>query len=295
MKKALLLINPISGKQSVRMGLYGIVSNLSLKYEVTLHLTKSGEDVIKRAAACEFPCLIVCGGDGTLSGAVDGLLQNPRREEITLGYIPCGTSNDVAATLEIPRTLSAAALYVLRNSPKKHDVGLFNNRPFIYTASFGTFTKVSYETPQDLKNVFGPLAYVVGGAGELLDLPAYDLEITTPDKTLTLADITFAGISNTHCIGGGILHLPPDVARLDDGLLEFIAVKRPHNLIELENILRSLMMQTLNNEYITLLQAPSFHIASSRPVPWTLDGETGGEHEEADIACLPGALNFLRK
>ncbi len=295
MKKALLMINPKSGKQAAKLGFYSIVANLSLKYEVTVHITRSGEDIIKTARECTFPTLIVCGGDGTLSGTVQGLMENPAREEIKLGYIPCGTANDVASTLEIPKTLAAGALYVCRNSPKNHDIGRIGDRPFVYTASFGTFTKASYETPQDAKNLLGGFAYLLNGATELLDVKGYDISIEWEEGVLHKKDITFCGVSNTHYLGGGLIRYPADFAELDDGKLELITVVRPKNLFDLENIVRSIALREFNNEYISLIQSSHFKIRSVVPLSWTVDGENGGEMREADITCLPGALHLIRK
>ncbi len=294
-QKALLMVNPKSGKQAAKLGFYSIVSNLSLKYEVTVHITRSGKDIVQTARECSFPTLIVCGGDGTLSHAVEGLLQNPAREEIKLGYIPCGTANDVASTLDIPKSLAAGALYVCRNTPKKQDVGEIGGRPFVYTASFGTFTKASYETPQDAKNLLGGLAYLLNGASELLDVKGYDLTIEWDEGVLQKSDVTFCGVSNTHYLGGGLVRYPPEFAELDDGKLELLTVARPKNLFDLENIVRSIALREFNNEFVSLIQSSRFSLRARTPLAWTIDGENGGEMQKAEIVCLPGAISLIRK
>lgn len=295
MKNALLILNPKSGKQAARQNIYSILSNLSLKYEVTVHLTRSTEDIVQTAKECTHPTIIVCGGDGTLSNTVRGLMQNPAREEIKLGYIPSGTANDVASTLEIPKSMSAGALYVCRNEPQKHDIGLFGDRPFVYTASFGTFTRVSYETSQEAKNLLGSFAYLLNGASELLDVKGYDIIVETDEGTLEMKDITFCGISNTHYLGGGLIRYSPDFAELDDGKLELLAVSRPKNLFDLENIVRSIAKKEFRNELVTLVQSSHFKLRSPKALSWTIDGESGGELSQVEITCLPGALNMIRK
>lgn len=294
MKKALLLVNPVSGKQAAKQHLFDVVNNLSLKYELTLHLTKSTEDLIEKAKTTTFTRVIVCGGDGTLSGAVRGILDNPNREKIRLGYIPCGTANDVAATLGIPKSMSAAALYVVRNAAKPHDVGILNGRPFVYNASFGTFTRASYETPQDVKNMFGSFAYFLNGAQELLKLKGYDVTIECDGRVMEMKDITFCSISNTHYFGGGLVKLPTDFARLDDGKLELMTVSRPKHVFDLENIVRSIAQKEFNNELVMLTQAKEIKITSKVPLAFTLDGDNGGEYTEITIRCEKGAVNLIK-
>src|SRR4028118_400661 len=55
-------------------------------------------------AAREWPegLLIVAGGDGTINDAVNGLGKAGFPEGVTLGILPAGTGNDLAATLCIP-------------------------------------------------------------------------------------------------------------------------------------------------------------------------------------------------
>ena len=294
MKKALLLVNPKSGKQAAKQNFFDIINNLSLKYEVTVHITKSTEDLIETAKNTTFTRVIVCGGDGTLSGAVQGIMENPLHDKIRIGYIPSGTANDVASTLDIPKSMAAGALYVVRNGAKPHDIGIFNDRPFVYTASFGTFTRVSYETSQDAKNLLGGFAYLLNGAQELIRVKGYDVTIEYDGKVMEKKDITFCSVSNTHYLGGGLIKMPTDFARLDDGKLELLIVSRPKHLFDLENIVRSIAQKEFNNEFVTLVQAREIKIQSKTPLAFTLDGENGGEHTEVEIHCYEGGINLIK-
>lgn len=295
MKKALLMINPKSGKQTLRLHLMEVMDILSRKYDLSVHITRSSADITDTVRSAPFQTVIVCGGDGTLSNTVNGLLENPDRDDMTLGYIPCGTANDVASTLGIPRRFSSAAAYVCKNNPKPHDAGLFMDRKFIYTASFGMFTKTSYSTPQNMKNALGNFAYVLNGASELLNMKAYDIRIEYDGGSLEVRDAVFCGISNTLYMGGGLICLPSDFAVLDDGALELLVVKKPKNIFELENLVRYLVERQYNNEYITLLQSEAFSIHCQQPISWTIDGEDGGEHSEVSVSCIKHAINLIKR
>lgn len=295
MKKALLIVNPVSGKQVARDNFFDIVLALSQKYELTVHITKSTADLVETAEHCIYPTMIVCGGDGTLSGAVKGLLQNPHRDQIKIGYLPCGTANDVAHTLGIPKDLTEAAEYVCKNKAHPHDIGMIGNKTFIYTASFGTFTKTSYSTPQEEKQLLGSLAYVLNGAPELLDLPSYDVTFEYEGGVIHNKDVTFCGISNSFYLGGGVIRYPHDTEILADGKLELLIVSRPHSLLDLEEIVYAIATKEYHNDLVTLVKTPFVKIRSKTPISFTIDGDNGGKYSEIEIQCLPSAINIIRK
>ena len=73
-----------------------------------------------------------------------------------LGYIPAGSTNDFASSLKIPKNMEKAAQSIVTGVPVLVDAGQFCvDRSFIYIAAFGAFTEISYQTPQDKKNLFG--------------------------------------------------------------------------------------------------------------------------------------------
>lgn len=295
MKKALLIVNPVSGKQVAKDNFFDIVMALSQKYELTVHITKSAKDLVETAEKCIHPTMIICGGDGTLSGAVKGLLKNPNRDKIKIGYLPCGTANDVAHTLNIPKDLTEAADYVCKNKAYPHDIGLIGDTAFIYTASFGSFTKTSYSTPQEAKNILGSLAYVLNGASELLDLPSYDVSFEYDGGVIHNKDVTFCGISNTYYLGGGMIRYPNDPTILADGKLELLIISRPHNLIDLEEIVYAIASKEYNNDLVKLVQTSFVKIRSHTPIPYTVDGDNGGKYTDLEIRCLPSAINIIHK
>ena len=53
----------------------------------------------------------------------------------------------------------------------------FNEDTFVYVAAFGLFTEVSYKTSQQMKNIFGHVAYIMEGAKCLHDIPSYNMQV----------------------------------------------------------------------------------------------------------------------
>ena len=118
---------------------------------------------IRDRYATEFDRVVCCGGDGTLSEVISGLMKTTL-SSTPLGYIASGTTNDLAESLGLPKNILKAAELAAYGVPQPLDVGNFNHeRYFSYVSSFGAFTKVSYATSQAVKNIFGHLAYVLAG------------------------------------------------------------------------------------------------------------------------------------
>ena len=108
------------------------------------------------------------GGDGTFNEVVSGVIESGIR--VPIGYIPAGSTNDFASSLDIPKNILAAARDVVNGEPVSFDVGSFNGRNFSYVASFGAFTKASYATPQNVKNALGHLAYILEGINSIASI-----------------------------------------------------------------------------------------------------------------------------
>ena len=167
MKKLLFIFNPRSGKGQIKSALPDILDIMVKSgFDITVHTTQCQGDCteVVAARAKEFDRIVVSGGDGTLDEAVTGMMRLPIGERIPVGYIPAGSTNDYGNSLGIDKDMLHAAEIAVSGEPFKVDIGTFNNNSFVYVAAFGIFTEVSYQTPQDMKNIFGHAAYIMEGA-----------------------------------------------------------------------------------------------------------------------------------
>lgn len=283
MKKLLFIFNPLAGKGFIRGHLPGVLDAFTKAgYLTTAYPTQSKGDATRAAAELggEYDRVVCCGGDGTLSETISGLLSLDPAP--VLGYLPAGTTNDFSRNLKLPRGLEAAARTAVTGPVRKCDVGRFNGKTFIYVAAFGAFTDVSYDTPQEFKNAFGHLAYLLQGVTRLGSIRSYRLEIAHDQGTLE-DEFIYGMISNTVSVGG-FKSLPASEVQLDDGLFEVVLVKRPKTLPELQSIITALLQQKATDGGAVI----SFHtsrlrVACQEALPWTLDGEFGGDPQIADI------------
>ena len=293
----LFIYNPRAGRGRIRNELADILDIFaSGGYEITISPTRKNGDAEKVAAIREadFDIVVCCGGDGTLNGVIDGLLSAGLKTPI--GYIPAGSTNDFASSVGLPKGISECVSVILNGTAKHIDIGSFNGRYFSYVASFGAFTSVTYTVPQNLKNIFGHAAYVMGGINELAKLKPIHARITlepgTPEEQVHEGDYVLGTVSNSKSIGG-ILNLEKLDVDMNDGLMEVMMIKMPRDLIELSDIAASTLGGTFKSEQIETYSAHSVDIELDEGTHWTLDGEYEEGGKVCEIRMIKSAISLI--
>jgi len=293
MKKLLLIYNPHSGKGQLRPKLAAVLDVLTKAgWLVTVYPTQGKADATRVAVELggQFERVVCCGGDGTLNETVTGLMELEQRP--ALGYIPAGTTNDFSRNLSLPRGYEKLAAVAGGGVPRAVDIGRFNGKYFVYVAAFGAFTDVAYDTPQQFKNIFGHLAYVLEGISRLGSLKGYHLTVEH-DGGKEEGEYLYGMASNTVSVGG-LLGLPRETVALDDGLLEVVLVRMPRNGGELQAAISALLKQTTNEAAgVVGFHTSRLKITCTEALPWTLDGEFGGDPKEAEIENCKHAVTIV--
>ncbi|MCI9363997.1 diacylglycerol kinase family lipid kinase [bacterium 1XD42-1] len=291
-KNLLFILNPNAGKGEIRSKAVRILQLFSSAgYDVLVSPTsRAGEipEIIQRRAN-GVDLVVCCGGDGTLNETVTGLMKLDPRPP--LGYLPAGTVNDFASSLGISKDLEGAAQAVLSGSPVDVDIGRFGEQYFTYVAAFGAFTEVSYQTPQQSKNVFGRTAYVLEGLKRLTSLKSYQASIEYDSGTCQ-GDYLFGMISNSSSVGG--LKLLDDAQiSMNDGMFEVILIQKPDSLTEMQQVINAVLLHDYSSPLITGFRTSNLTVSCENETPWTLDGEFGGAPEKVEIENLHLALRVI--
>lgn len=298
MKKLLMVYNPHAGKVHIRSNLMDIIDVFSkAEYEVTVLPTQKKGDAEKAffERAGEYDLVVCCGGDGTLDEAVAGMVR--REEQVPLGYIPAGSTNDFARSLGMPKRMKKAAEVVVKQNLFSCDIGAFNRNTFVYIAAFGLFTSVSYETKQSKKNMLGHMAYILEGMKHLSVIPSYEMEFRyfqeeSLEEQIISGDFIYGMITNSMSVGG-FSNLTGKNVELDDGLFEVVLVTKPKNPIELNQLMVALSSRRMDAQNMYCFKTSKLEIKSKRAIPWTLDGEYGGNHEKVTIKNKKQALKII--
>ena len=293
MKSIYFIFNMKSGKAAISSKL-ALVTDAFTKagYEVTLHPTQSRGDASQAAVrACDkWYDLIVCsGGDGTLNEVIQGVMK--AKNKLPIGYLPTGSTNDFARSAGIPTNIEKAVQNVLDGSPKYFDIGKLNDRSFTYIAAFGAFIEVTYETPQNMKNILGHAAYILNGILHVGKIRSHRIKVTT-DTEVFEDDFIFGMVTNSSSVAG-ILSL--DDFLCDDGLFEVTLIKKPSNPIALQKTIRGLLKleNDLDTKYIKSFRASKVTFESSDEINWTVDGEFGGALSCAEIVNFNRAVEII--
>ena len=245
-KKLLFIVNPRAGKTKSHAPLFDAVSIYSeAGYLVSVRVTSRRGEATELAEelGAEFDLVVCHGGDGTLNETVNGVMRIPKEKRPAVSYLPGGSTNDFAASLNISSDPAKAARSAMRLQPRELDVGKFGERNFVYVASFGAFTKTTYTVPQDIKNVFGHFAYMLDGVKNLDTLCPYRMKITADGEVFD-GEYLFGAISNSTSIAG-LMKLSPETVSFDDGEFELLLVPVPRTPAAMQ----ALILALINKNY----------------------------------------------
>ena len=298
-KKLLLIMNPKSGVMLAPKYLSELVERFSRGGFLTQILMTTARGDARDFAAeygGEADVVAVSGGDGTLNEVIDGMITSGHNTSI--GYIPSGSTNDFANSIGLTGSIFDCVDTIIKGKAQPLDIGCFNGRYFSYVASFGAFTSVTYSVPQNLKNIFGHAAYVMGGITELTKLKAIHARITadpgTPDERTFSGDYVLGAICNSKSVGG-ILRLDKLDVDMNDGMMEVLLVKMPRDILELNDIAISMLGGSFTSDQIESFSAGNLDIEIEEGTHWTLDGE----YEEGSGLCkihtLRSAISLIKR
>jgi len=278
MKKVKLLYNPMSGNMKFPNFLDDFIDRFQRAgYEVSVFRSLKPGDIpkgLERVVEDEYDAIVAAGGDGTVNEVINKMLED--KIDIPLGIIPAGTANDFASHLNMPFEFRECFDTIVKGNIKQVDIGKVNERYFINVCAGGLLSTVSHEIDRKFKNTLGKMAYYLKGIEQLPKLKPIPLRITTKEEMLEEEVYLFLILNSQGA--GGFTKLAPK-ATIDDGLLEFVAIKaRPlHEIAAL--FVKILQGEHLNDKNIIYLQDDYFKVectdSTYDPHFSDVDGEKG--------------------
>lgn len=290
-----LIINPVAGRDTAPEHLPDINARLrSALGEVDIVMTIGSGDAERAAAqAAEdgYGRIVVVGGDGTLNEALNGAERAGRLEAVTFGIVPLGTGNDFASALGIHGVAEAVDVVVAGRAVKV-DLGALDGRIFVNTSAGGFVAEVSEALTPELKTLAGRFAFVLAGAGVLLDFDPVPTAVTldgaaAPDLSTALQMFV---VCNGPTIGGGRPIAP--AARLDDGLLDVVLVRATSTPEFIALLRRITAAEHVDDPLVTYRQVRSLELAFARTIAVNTDGEVL-TRQHCRYTIRPGALSML--
>ena len=294
MKKLLFIVNPKAGKAGIKADMLDIIVTFSQAgYEVTTYPTAGPEDAEQKVIAdgANYDLIVCAGGDGTLENTVCGYMQMGEKK-VPIGYIPVGTTNDFARSVGLSRKPAEAAVQIVNGEKTTLDVGKLDDKFFIYIAAFGLFTDVSYTTNQNLKKYMGQAAYVVEAIKNIAEFKPYNIKAQF-DGALVTGEYIYAMITNSFSVAGFKIRGAKHVI-LDDGKFDCLLVKMPHTVDELRQVFTAFLTNDIDdtNPMFYSCKASKIVIECDQEIPWTIDGEFGGNKKVAIVENVKQAFDI---
>lgn len=294
--KILVIYNPHAGGGRARRLLPAIRQHLAeraIAAEVVLTEARGHATTLaEQADFTAFDAIVAAGGDGTLFEVLNGYLRNPAAHKPPLGLIPNGTGNAFMKELGLRDSDWRKAIDILaRNQPRALDVGRLQTQGetwyFLNIVGMGFIAEIA-ATAARLKWL-GNAAYTLAVLLRLPWLKAQRLRLDI-DGTTVERDGVFVEVANSSYTGTSFLIAPE--ARLDDGLLDVVLLKRISRLGLLRLFRTVYDGSHIRHAQVEYLQVRSITVTESTPGQLVPDGEIFGS-TPARFECLPGAVRFL--
>jgi YegS/Rv2252/BmrU family lipid kinase len=286
MKRVVCIYNPMArrGPQVDRLraaldGLDGWEASL-VQTEAAQHAT----ELARRAAAQQVDTVLVCGGDGTVNEAANGLAGSATALAVVRG----GTSNVWAKEAGVPKDPVKAVRLVAEGERRRIDLGRAGERYFLLLASGGLDADTIRRVAPGLKSRFGAAAFLVTGIRNTFRYRGRYVELLADGEVLSGELYTFL-LGNTRSYGG-VLNIAQR-AQVDDGRLDLYLLRKGglHRMLWLAlKVLLRRHERDANVVYSSIKQV-SIETAG---MPAQVDGEYIGE-TPLRFEVAPGALEVI--
>jgi diacylglycerol kinase (ATP) len=291
--RALVICNPTSGGGAYGPDeLRGELDGMELDWVQT----EGPEDAIGAAEEWREGLLIVAGGDGTVNDVVNGLGRAGFPEGVTLGILPAGTGNDLAATLCIPEEAELAEDVIRQNRERRLDVARVRSegigeRFFINVATGGLGAEISNANNKVLKKRWGKLSYLRASLEVARNFEARELTLYFDGEGHQVKAVNIA-VGNCRYTGGGWPATPK--ANPEDGLLDVVVIETL-GAGELFDLAPAALAESsyLDKEGVLFVRAKEIRVETQPPgLEFTADGEVIG-NEPAQFSVLPQTLKVI--
>lgn len=234
------------------------------------------------AAERGLPLVFVCGGDGTLNEAANGLAGS----DTALAHIRAGTVDIWAKEMGIPRRPLAAVKAAVEGERRRIDLGRAGERYFLLMAGYGLDGAIARRVHLGLKSRLGAATYAIAAVREALRYRSSPVTLLF-DGEEHAAQVLMLVVGNTRNYAG-LVEITRE-AQVDDGLLDVCVFQGKGTLDIVLHVLRTLFRRHLRSKKVLYRKARRLELAWGEPLPVQLDGDAY-EMSPTHVEVVPGAL-----
>lgn len=297
-RKIIYLINPISGtrgKSSLRELIVRKTQERHIEFEI-LPTNADGNYAHLRELVVQHRVtdIVICGGDGTVN-AVAAALQGCA---VRVGIIPMGSGNGLAFAARIPKDPNKALEIIFSGKASLIDGLMINDRFSCMLCGIGFDAEVAHSFAQ--QSTRGLQTYIRVTFSHFFSGKCWTFGIE-PGAGVEpfITEAFFISIANANQFGNNFTIAPK--ARLDDGLLDIVIVKKMNKLRTLVAVVRQVMggyaikrNPKRGKGKVLYFQTPALRIVNSELAPLHVDGDPTKTAPLFDIRILPKILELIR-
>ncbi|MDH4016282.1 MAG: YegS/Rv2252/BmrU family lipid kinase [Actinomycetota bacterium] len=252
-----------------------------------------GERAAREAARAGAERIVVVGGDGSLSEAATGVIDEGFGDRVSLGWLPMGTGCDFGRTVGVSRDPETAIAALARGARRRVDVGAITfegeggverTRFFLNVASFGLSGLTDLHVAR-AGRTFGPTAaFLIGSLRAIRDFEPPCIALDVDGEQVFEGEVAMVVAANGRYFGSGMKIAPE--AEVDDGLLTVLVVARmakPRLVANLPSLYRG-----------THVSHPAVSVRSGKRVTArTLRGEALLDVDGEPLGALPATIEIV--
>lgn len=245
--------------------------------------------------------LVAVGGDGTANEVLNGICDFTHT---TFGYVPTGSSNDLARALNLPSDSKEAVSLLLHPSIRSVNVGYIKSgdatRRFLVSSGIGYDAVVCHEALHSRLKKFlnrfhlGKLTYLGIALKHILLLKGSPAKLTLDDgRRFSFPKIFFCTFMNTKYEGGGFQFCPD--ALPDDDILDICLVEQmpKHRIFRV--LPTAFPGKHTNAKEVHIYRCRKAHIKTPRPMAVHADGESFYFQKDITVGLLDARLKFIAR
>lgn len=292
------IINPVAGDFKNLENYGDVIKEFCEKKEIEheIFLTEGCEHATEIARSCaekgDPVRIFSCGGDGTLSEVLNGVVGY---DNVELGCMPCGSGNDYVKCFGEKKEFFDLETYVFSDSVGV-DLIKTGERYSINITSLGLDAIICDQADKYIRSgkYSGSKAYDKAMVKCLFGKRDNDLRITIDDNEVFEGKFLFSLAASGICYGGGYHGAP--MADPTDGILDFVLIKSVP-LLKIPSLIGPYKKGTYVNKgrfkkIMYLRKGKKMHIESKKPAIVNIDGECYTK-ESITLEVIPSAIKFI--
>jgi YegS/Rv2252/BmrU family lipid kinase len=294
-KKLYFLLNPFAGNGNA-YNIFKLVKSILDKEQIEIesYLSQSKGDIerfITNEDLSEFDGICVIGGDGTIHEAIEGLMQSEKSKYLPLGIIPAGSGNAFAEDLGLRDPLDGLENIIIGDISRIDVMRIKTRHNINYAVNIiGWGMASNVNILAEKLRWLGNIRYSIASILSILKIKLQTVNIIIENQVFDGKIAFFIALNNIHT-GKGMKMAPK--AKLNDGLIDIILLKKASRLRILKIFLQLFSGKHIYDPLVQYMQVKSFSINSENDF-LNIDGENIGQ-TPIEVSVERNAIQLFAK